>query len=211
MRINNTKEMQQFGENAKRQIEKALKQKITTKEAKQSVKRNQKPSRIMRTHEGLAYCPWPSGDPFVSVYQRLEAKYGRYEEGGMLVTEMIIDDGIKDWRYDMVIVPPLKKVKLTTLDGESTTVLISQNILAIESDGFGFHRSKKAFKDDRTKQTHALKQGFVVKRITNEDARTRLDEVMDDIEDILLHPRIYKFGYTIKPKGNTQSIFRWLT
>ena len=75
--------------------------------------------------------------------------------------------------------------------------------MLVESDGFGFHRSKEAFKNDRSKQTHALK------RITNEDARERLDQVIEDIDYILSQPRLYESTYSISVKGKTQSLLQW--
>ena len=162
-----------------------------------------KPSRIMRTADGRTYCPYPSTDPFVSVTQRLEAKYGRFDDGGMLLTELIIDGGAKNWRFDIALLSPF-----TSIDIEGRPMYLGNTCL-VEADGFGFHRSKDAFKNDRTKQTHALKQGFALKRITNEDARNRLDEVIDDIELIFSQPRLYENIYTIHPKGKTQCVLRW--
>lgn len=162
-----------------------------------------KPSRVMRTDEGLTYCPWPSTDPFVAVVQRLEAKYGRYEDGGMLVTELILDGGTKDWRFDIALISPLQRIDIL---GRQMNI---GHTCLVEADGFGFHRSKDAFKNDRAKQTHALKQGFVVKRLTNDDARNRLDEVIEDIAQILSQPRIYESPYEIREKGLTQSILYW--
>lgn len=77
----------------------------------------------------------------------------------------------------------------------------------MEADGFENHRLLEAFKNDREKQTHALKQGFVLKRITNQDARERLFDVMSDIDTILGQYRLYRNLYSVKPKGNTFSFF----
>jgi hypothetical protein len=48
----------------------------------------------MKTPEGWNYCPWPSPDPFVLVHQLLESRFGMYENGGRLVTEMIVAGGL---------------------------------------------------------------------------------------------------------------------
>lgn len=231
MRIKNTDDISKLGANAKKQIEAVLKQQggfhnqkrphntsafeTQRKRAKQpchavditksgSVKKKTKPSRVMRTDEGLTYCPWPSTDPFVAVIQRLEAKYGRYDNGGMLITELIIDGGTKSWRFDIALISQFEEVEIN-----GKTMQLGYTCI-VEADGFGFHRSKDAFKNDRVKQTHALKQGFAVKRITNEDARHRLDEVIEDIDHILSQPRLYQAPYTISTKGKTQSAFRWI-
>lgn len=232
MRIKSTDDLSRLGTNAKKQIEAALKemggiknQKLadsaneyacvqktepvkpkSTEQTPDTGKRQKtksKPSRVMRTESGATYCPWPSTDPFVSVIQRLEKKYGRYGDGGLVLTELIIDGGEKDWRFDIALLSPFKTVNIS-----GSSMYIGKTCL-IEADGFGFHRSKEAFKNDRAKQTHALKQGFAVKRITNEDARHRLDEVIEDIDEILSQPRLYKKNYCIHAKGKTQSVLRW--
>jgi hypothetical protein len=168
-----------------------------------------KPSRVMKTGDEHSYCPWPSTDPFVAVHQRLEKKYGRYSDGGMLLTELILDGGAMKWRFDLALISAFEKVEVVDSSGSRSSVYLANTIL-VESDGFGFHRSKEAFKNDRTKQTHALKNGFAVKRITNEDARKRLDEVMEDIDQIFAQPRLYTSDYTIAPRGKTQSVFSWV-
>lgn len=236
MRIKSTDDLNKLGPYAKRQIEDALKRQggfkntnrvstiddlnPTRRDVKESgpqsdqvihkPSKKNKPSRVMRTAEGLPYCPWPSTDPFVAVYQRLESQYGSYEQGGRLVTELIVDGGAKDWRFDFAIISPIIQMTLSCQGGDTTSaVWVGPQHVLIEADGFGFHRSKDAFKNDRAKQTHALKQGFVVKRITNEDARTRLDDLLRDIDTILSHQRIYNSGFSIQNKGNTQSTFTW--
>jgi hypothetical protein len=169
-----------------------------------------RPARVMRTHDELKYCPWPSTDPFVQVHNKLEKKYGLYENGGLLVTEMIIDGGAKNWRFDFALLSRAKEMYLQEqAGGQAKEVFIGNVNLLIEADGFGFHRSKDAFKNDRTKQTHALKEGFALQRITNDDARNRLDKIMDDIDVIISRQCIYQNHYHITPKGKTQCTFRW--
>ena len=229
MRIKNLEDISKLGPSARKQIEATLKEQggfnnqkrpsdtqgfRTKKKEAHSPKvepktKKTKPSRVMRTAEGATYCPWPSTDPFVAIHQRLEAKYGLYENGGMLVTEMIIDGGTKNWRFDFALISPFEKVSLRSVDGRPSSFLLGYSCL-VEADGFGFHRSKDAFKNDRAKQTHALKQGFAVKRVTNEDARQRLDEVINDIDKIMSQPRLYDKEYEITPKGMTQFVLRWV-
>jgi hypothetical protein len=231
MRFKSLEDIKHLGPNAKKQIEAVLQkqggfnnqkrassvgqfkqhnnipqppQPQTDISIKETTKKKTKPSRVMRTHEGLTYCPWPSTDPFVAIIQRLEAKYGRHDAGGMVLTELIIDGGAKDWRFDIALISPFEDV-----DVNGRRMKLGYTCL-VEADGFGFHRSKEAFKNDRAKQTHALKQGFAVKRITNADARQRLDDVIDDIDNILSQPRLYEKDYEITPKGKTQSVLRWL-
>lgn len=182
---------------------------IPKQENAPSKKKNNAPSRVKRNEHGYAFCPWPSTDPFVKVHQFLEEKYGRYADGGMLVTEMIIEGGEKPWRFDFALVPRLMDATITSQSTGAQPVLLGPSCVLIEADGFGYHKSKDAFKNDRAKQTHALKSGFVVKRITNDDARNRLDTILIDIDTILLHQRIYYSDYTIAAKGYTQSVFSW--
>jgi hypothetical protein len=176
-------------------------------------KKKAAPSRVMKTGDGTSYCPWPSTDPFVQVHQQLEARYGRYEDGGSLVTEMIVSGGEKNWRFDFAILPQLNAMAHTSdfPNINNSEAYSGRFALLLEADGFQFHRSLTAFKNDRAKQTHALKEGFLVKRITNEDVRQRLDEVMADIDTILCHQRVYLQNYRVISKGHTQSVFHWET
>ena len=226
MRIKSLDDIKKLGPHARRQVEEALDQqllrqrkehndrkpflageptstthKTTTTERVKKVQ----PSRVMRTHDGLTYCPWPSPDPFVTVFQRIEAKYGMHDQGGAVLTELIVDGGANEWRFDIALLSPFTPIEI-----HGKKMLLGYACL-IEADGFGFHRSKDAFKNDRAKQTHALKQGFPVKRITNEDARHRLDEVIKDIEHIFSQPRLYSTNYVINAKGRTQSVLSWIS
>lgn len=222
MRIKSLDDIAGLGPNAKKQIEAVLNKQGGFRNQKRSGSESElkttvphkpnpgagkakkpKPARVMRTHDDLSYCPWPSTDPFVPVIQRLQEKYGRYDEGGLLLTELIIDGGDKAWRFDIALISPFEKV---TIAGRQMHLGYT---CLVESDGFGFHRSKDAFKNDRAKQTHALKQGFPLKRITNEDARERLEQVIADIDYILSQPKLYESTYSIRARGKTQSLLQW--
>lgn len=223
MRITHTDDLKKLGAHARRQIEAALakdgaakqsahqkKQPAELLDSPSTAAKKTPPARVKRTDDGLAYCPYPSPDPFVQVHQRLEAAYGRYEDGGLLLSEMIVEGGSSLWRFDFALLSPFQAVMLKNCDDStSQQVLLGNNLVLIEADGFGPHKSKDAFKNDRAKQTHALKNQFVVKRITNADARQRLDEVMADIDVILSQRRIYTTQYKIRAKGHTQSVFSW--
>jgi hypothetical protein len=235
MRIKSADDVKHLGASAKKQIEAVLKQQggfnnqkrassinefgSPRKHAQETVsattpnpavpQKKQKPARIMKTHDNLTYCPWPSTDPFVEVHKQLERKFGMFSKGGMLLNEMIIHGGEKDWRFDLVLLSPCQEATITHTEGTITPQLSGPVFLAIESDGYGPHRSKDAFKNDRKKQSHALTQGFVVMRITTEDVRLRLDKIMSDIDTMLGHQRIYDSGFTITPKGRTQCVFNW--
>lgn len=227
MRIKHIDDLNHLGDRAKKQIQKAIDAQGGIKNEKrlQSVplrtkpgttqksisldsiaptkkSKKVKPKRVMKTAEGLNYCPYPSTDPFVAVHKLLEAKFGMYHDGGRLVNEMIIEGGEINWRFDICLLPTLRPIGSDESRG--------QPILLIESDGFGFHKSLDQFKGDRKKQTHGLCEGCLVMRITNEDVRQRLSGVIDNIDRILAHERIYTRTYQVVPKGNTQSFFSWV-
>lgn len=238
MRIKSAADISQLGPSAKKQIEAVLKEQggfnnkrrasneeeLVKKDKKLKVepfgsdsvasnsaaKKKKKPSRVMKTAEGLNYCKWPSTDPFVSVYQMLERKFGRFDEGGLLLTEMIIDGGDCNWRFDMVLLPELKEMEIKQLDGRAKRVLVGAPLVTIEADGFGFHRSKSAFQNDRLKQTHALKNGFTVKRVTTDDVRSRFDSIGRDVDEIRGNLCIYPNNYKVRRKGKTQYVFSWI-
>lgn len=227
MRIKSHHDLAQLGKDAKRQIQDILdrqggfnnqkrlndEQPLQTTSSKPNaqaknnapVAQKKKMSRVMQMPDGAKYCPWPSTDPFVRVIQKLEQKYGRYNDGGRVLTELIIEGGAKDWRFDIAILMPFHKVVLNGVE------YFCGRTCLVEADGFGFHRSKTAFKNDRAKQTHALKNGFALTRITNEDVRERLDEIIENIDIILNQPRLYPCDYTITAKGRTQSVLTWTT
>tara|TARA_B100000700_G_scaffold331675_1_gene466910 strand:+ start:13874 stop:14611 length:738 start_codon:yes stop_codon:yes gene_type:complete len=238
MRIKSAVDISQLGPSAKKQIEDVLKEqggfnnkrrasseKDLVKKSKKlkvepdgsdsvasksTAKKKKKPSRVMKTTEGLNYCKWPSTDPFVSVYQMLERKFGRFDDGGLLLTEMIIEGGDCNWRFDMVILPELEEMEIKHFDGRTKNALVGAPLVTIEADGFGFHRSKSAFQNDRSKQTHALKNGFTVKRVTTDDVRSRFGSIGRDVDEIRENLCIYRNDYKIRRKGKTQYVFSWV-
>lgn len=230
MRLKNLSELSLLGEKARKQILKKLDQqnvlttpidgntndKSSSNKKKQEKKSNEPPnnkkkskkkSRVMSTADGLSYCPWPSTDPFVKVHQALERRYGMFKNGGSLVAEMIVEGGDKAWRFDFAILPRLTKVDNTELFENG--MFVGDSALLIEADGFAFHKFLPEFKNDRSKQTHALENGFLVQRITNEDVKERLDIIIESAHKILSHKRVYKSDYIVTQKGKTQSVFSW--
>lgn len=203
MRIASLDQIKHLGKSAQKQIMKALneetvrpvsradkpkmKQKNHTEEKTVETKEKKAVkalSRIMKTDDGLRFCPWPSTDPAVVVHTLLEERFGNYWEGGEIVSEMIIPGGAKNWRMDWVHLPTR---------------------LCIEMDGFQFHRTLDAFKNDRAKQCHALMSGFIVHRITNEDIRKRPEQIIPCIEAMIKH-RV-TLPYKVHKKGYTQCVF----
>lgn len=208
MRIASLDQIQHLGKHAQKQIMNALndspirtdkrlsegdikqpvdrKAKSQTTEPKVEAKKKKKLSRIMESADGHKYCPWPSPDPAVIVHQLLESRFGNYWEGGEIVSEMIIPGGAKNWRMDWVHLPTR---------------------LCIEMDGFQFHRTLDAFKNDRAKQCHALMNGFIVHRITNEDIRERPEQIILCIEEMIKHRA--RLPYKVRQKGKTQCVFEF--
>jgi len=209
MRIASLDQIKHLGKSAQKQIMKALNEETTrpaTKISKtktesenslnhkvkensdksESVKKTKTLSRIMKTEGGNRYCPWPSTDPAVVVHKLLENRFGNYWEGGEIVSEMIIPGGAKNWRMDWVHLPTR---------------------LCIEMDGFQFHRTLDAFKNDRAKQCHALMNGFIVHRITNEDIRKRPEQIIPCIEQMIKHRT--SLPYKVHKKGYTQCVFEF--
>lgn len=195
MRIESLDKIKFLGKSAQRQIMKALKEETVrpvspvdepkVKQKNHTEKKAVKAlSRIMKTDDGRHFCPWPSTDPAVVVHKLLEDRFGNYWEGGEIVSEMIIPGGAKNWRMDWVHLPTR---------------------LCIEMDGFQFHRSLDAFKNDRAKQCHALMSGFIVHRITNEDIRKRPEQIIPCIEAMIKH-RV-NLPYKVHKKGYTQCVF----
>lgn len=115
---------------------------------------------------GPPYCEWPSKDPAHWLHAALERQYGMFFNGGELACELIIPGGEQRWRFDWAW--PRYRV-------------------ALEQDGFGYHRDLNSFKRDRRKQMHALVNGWVVIRTTNEDIRKRFEQLIIEVEQVISH------------------------
>lgn len=120
----------------------------------------------MTNNDGLKYCPYPNPDPSVLLHIALLKEFKSWWCGGELADEMIIPGHKVKFRYDFCF-PRYR--------------------LAIEIDGFGYHRDLESFKKDREKQKHALKHGWVVHRLTNSDLRNAFNTIIPDIKTILSH------------------------
>ena len=129
-------------------------------------KKKKKLAKVMTNEDGLRYCPYPNPDPSVPLHIELLREFGSWWSGGELADEMIIPGHEIRFRYDFCF-PRYR--------------------LAIEVDGFGYHRDLESFKKDREKQKHALKKGWVVHRLTNSDLRHAFDDIIPDIKVMLSH------------------------
>lgn len=174
MRIKSAQDLALLGSSAQKQISPYFRNGKNGKSPVTAQKNKAKDS-------GSSYCEWPSKDPAHWLHAALEKRYGMFFNGGELACELIIPGGDQRWRFDWAW--PRYRV-------------------ALEQDGFGYHRDLNSFKRDRRKQMHALVNGWVVIRTTNEDIRKRFEQLVDEIEQVLSH-RSFKPA-NIKPIGKTQ-------
>jgi hypothetical protein len=183
VRIKSLNDIEGLGDNAKEQIKRAINQQggidnkkrlgsideLSRQEKKAegpSKKNKKKAAKVMTNDDGYRYCPYPNPDPSVALHIALLAEFGSWWQGGELADEMIIPGHEIRFRYDFCF-PRYR--------------------LAIEVDGFGYHRDLDSFKKDREKQKHALKLGWVVHRLTNSDLRHAFENIIPDIKTILSH------------------------
>lgn len=187
MRIKSVDDINQLGAHAKKQLEAVLKLQGGFNNAKRparaddfarssiaqaehtsidSTANKKKPAKVMTNDGGHRYCPYPNPDPSVSLHIALLREFGSWWDNGELADEMIIPGHAVRFRYDFCF-PRYR--------------------LAIEIDGFGYHRDLDSFKKDREKQKHALINGWVVHRLTNSDLRHAFDDIIPDIKAMISH------------------------
>ncbi|AGP79816.1 hypothetical protein I633_21946 (plasmid) [Alteromonas mediterranea 615] len=161
MRIKSPNDLEGLGLHARKQIEAVL------NSSKKSVNGNLLPNNKSQSKTLTAsepkFCEWPSKNPAVWLHIALEKEFKSYWEGGDFVCEMMLPNSPKNWRYDFC--------------------LISSRIL-IEFDGYGFHRTKKAFLNDRDKERFAQTNGWVVFRFTNTMVRENIESLVCDIRTL---------------------------
>jgi hypothetical protein len=76
-----------------------------------------------------------------------------------------LEDDFRPWLKRHGLPEPLYNVKL---NGYEADVYYPRERVIIELDGWPFHRTKKAFEDDRERDAHMLAAGIVTVRITRE-------------------------------------------
>lgn len=150
----------------------------TSKQGRQTKRRTEK------TIDGHNYCPWPSSDPAVELHKALEARYGRWDEKGSIVSEMIIPGHDIAFRYDWAHL----QAKIT-----------------IEFDGYSAHMRLDDFNKDRLKQRHAAANGWLPINITHRDVKYNLDNTMTQIDTIVACRSSY--NEKVKKKGRTQHVW----
>lgn len=188
MRVKNIADIEKLGKHAQAQLIKHLGEPVNPTQSVEEVKissQRSKPARIQKLEDGRNYCPIPPSDPAVWLYQSLEREFGSWWEGGELVCEMILPGHAIKFRFDYALV---------------------RSKIAIEFDGYGFHKSKDAFNRDRAKTRFALLNGWVVFSVTNKDVRENLTELVDSLTKLnSIRANIANECYDIVQVGNTQS------
>lgn len=161
MRIKSPNDLEGLGLHARKKIEAVLNS--NKKSVNENLLPNNKSQSKTLTTSETKFCEWPSKNPAVWLHIALEKEFKSYWEGGDFVCEMMLPNSPKSWRYDFC--------------------LISSRIL-IEFDGYGFHRTKKAFQNDRDKERFAQTNGWVVFRFTNAMVRENIESLVCDIRTL---------------------------
>lgn len=164
VRIRTTRDLSHFSENARAQIKEKAPDAL-------SVKKQQ--TRILTTHEGLKYCPFPSKDPGVTLHKALISEFGSIfiHKDGEIAHEVLIAGTENAFRYDYMHV---------------------RSRVAIEFDGFGSHRDKASFQRDREKDIQAGRRGYLVYRTTNKAVRNNVETIIREIKEIITQRPFYK-------------------
>ena len=186
MRIKSKEDMSKLGLSAQKAIAPLLNDISNCNRVKKQAtnKRETVKRRTGKTTDGLNYCPWPSSDPAVELHIALEARYGRWNEEGSLVSEMIIPGNEIAFRYDWAHL----SAKVT-----------------IEFDGYSAHMRLDDFNKDRLKQRHAAANGWLPINITHRDVKYNLDNTMKQLDTILASRSYY--NERVKKKGRTQHVW----
>lgn len=113
----------------------------------------------------------PNKEPAAVLYHRLVQSYGRFAEGGDVLHEVRLPFTGSRVRLDMA----LPKYRI-----------------AIEVDGWQYHgKYLESFKKDRAKQLLLAEYGWLVIRLSNEQVKKCLEDVMLSIERCIAHASSY--------------------
>lgn len=111
----------------------------------------------------LNYSPLPPTLPVDILYNKLAARFGLWSQGGQLVRELTAPFTKRRFALDMAL-PAYK--------------------LGVEMDGWAFHgRFLNDFKRDREKQLLFARFGWILIRVSNDQIRNNLDNVITSIEE----------------------------
>lgn len=113
--------------------------------------------------------PYPARNPADILFGELVRVYGsRMTSGGDITRELVLSAAERRWRFDIAHL---------------------SSMTLIEMDGFAYHRSLDAFKNDRRKQNYALAKGWVVLRVGAEDVFSQRTSLLEQLaETIAIRP-----------------------
>lgn len=111
--------------------------------------------------------PLPPTKPVELLYHRICQEFGRYEEGGDAIWELEVPFTGRRWRID---------------------IALPTYCCAIESDGYQYHgRDLAGFKRDRQKQLDLVRHGWSLIRISTEQIRNDLEQVIASINETIAY------------------------
>jgi len=125
-------------------------------------------------------CTIPPVQPADQLYQALVRRWGRFYSGGEVVWELqpFDDSGV---RLDAALV---------------------NHRIGLEMDGWQFHgKTLSGFKKDRKKQLLFCRRGWLLFRISNEQVREELDDVVSAVEEAMTYQVRREVTLRQLPKG----------
>lgn len=126
------------------------------------------------------FCPLPPTEPADRLYQALAKRWGRFYSGGEVVWEL---QPFQDSGYRLDASMPNFRVGL-------------------ELDGWQYHgKTLSGFKKDRKKQLLFCRRGWILFRISNEQVREELGDVIAAVEEAITHQTRREVTLFQLPKG----------
>lgn len=160
--LNQMRENKMMGDHVASRIEREM------EAAKQHAKRRgleRRPAQAKpETLQDQSFCPLPPLQPADRLYQALVSRWGRFYSGGEVVWELqpFSDSG---YRLDAALV---------------------NFRIGLEMDGWQYHgKTLSGFKKDRDKQLLFCRRGWLLFRISNEQVRESLDDVVAAVEEAM--------------------------
>lgn len=129
------------------------------------------------------FCPVPPIEPADRLYQALVQRWGRYYSGGEVVWELQpFDDS--GYRLDAALV---------------------NYRIGLEMDGWQFHgKTLSGFKKDRKKQLLFCRRGWLLFRVSNEQVREELEDIIQAVEEAMSFQPYRRVKLRSLPKGWSQ-------
>lgn len=151
----------------RKEIERLVKAGRLPKTALQTPQKTQTNKKLSTLKSGPLYSPYPPQKPVELLYHRICQEFGRVEEGGEAVWELEVPFTGRRWRID---------------------IALPAYCCAIESDGYQYHgRDLAGFKRDRQKQLDLVRHGWSLIRISTEQIRHDLEQVISSINETIAY------------------------